>query len=439
MRDYETGIGRTPVAGAGRKKRRSALTDVAPWDLPFEGPDPIVQFWAEKRAAEGEHADGTTPVEPATAADGGTAGDDDPAAIDAALRAGWDAGQEELAGQVAAEEFHIPPGALRLFDTDVLAEKVTNAEARMENLDSSALAGQLGHWRRMAEDQQRGWRPLLQVNAAQIETLDGLAAVAPHFTRLIDLYRQALQAALNTGQAVRCPPLLLVGPPGVGKTYVAARLAALLGTTFVEITMTTATGVNVLGGTDRVWKNPRLGKVAEALLSGPTASPIILLDEIDKAFTNRDTDRPLDSLHSLLEPSTAGRFRDEFLEAEINASGILWLATANDIDAMAASILDRFIILDILAPDEAAMLAVTASIIDEAMKSFGDWFIETHDTMVMQRLAATHPRRGRRLITLALTHAAAQSSRLLRASDIDAAERMIGKREVRRIGFITGR
>ena len=71
------------------------------------------------------------------------------------------------------------------------------------------------------------------------------------------------------------------------------------------------------------------------------ANPIILLDEIDKASKRREGD-PRASLHSLLETVTSERVRDISLDFEFNASRVIWIATANELDRIPSSLRSRF-------------------------------------------------------------------------------------------------
>ena len=107
--------------------------------------------------------------------------------------------------------------------------------------------------------------------------------------------------------------MLLLGPPGVGKTHFARELAQLLGTGMGFISMSSLTAGWVLSGASSQWKGARPGKVFETLVDGQYANPVMVVDEIDKAGGEHAYD-PLGALYSLLEHDTAGRFTDEFAE-----------------------------------------------------------------------------------------------------------------------------
>ena len=96
--------------------------------------------------------------------------------------------------------------------------------------------------------------------------------------------------------------------------------------------MSSLTAGWVLSGASSQWKNAKPGKVFDTFLNGDYANPVIVVDEIDKASADGQYD-PLGALYELLEIETATRFVDEFVELPIDASGAVWLATANDAGA----------------------------------------------------------------------------------------------------------
>src|SRR5438876_368035 len=93
--------------------------------------------------------------------------------------------------------------------------------------------------------------------------------------------------------------------------------------------MSSLTAGWVLSGASSQWKNAKPGKVFDTLLNGEYANPVIVVDEIDKASGDGQYD-PLGALYELLEVETSTRFIDEFVELPIDATGAVWLATAND-------------------------------------------------------------------------------------------------------------
>ena len=114
--------------------------------------------------------------------------------------------------------------------------------------------------------------------------------------------------------------------------------------------MSSLTAGWVLSGASSQWKNAKPGKVFDTFLNGDYANPVIVVDEIDKASGDGQYD-PLGALYELLEIETATRFVDEFVELPIDASGAVWLATANDAARIPEPLLSRLTVYEIDAPD----------------------------------------------------------------------------------------
>src|SRR5206468_9581908 len=153
-------------------------------------------------------------------------------------------------------------------------------------------------------------------------------------------------------------PMLLLGPPGIGKTHFARQLAELLGTGMSLVPMSSMTAGWLLSGASSQWKGAKPGKVFEALVEGQYANPVIVVDEIDKASADAQYD-PLGALYGLLEHDTAESFIDEFAEVAIDASQVIWIMTANDDRCIPEPILNRMNVFQIDAPshDQARTIA----------------------------------------------------------------------------------
>ncbi len=132
-------------------------------------------------------------------------------------------------------------------------------------------------------------------------------------------------------------------------------------------------------------------------------SPIIALDELDKAMPRHNYGDPLAPLHTLLEPESASSFADGCFPLPIDAGHVIWIATANDVDRLAAPLRSRFLIFDISNPTSEERLGITHSIASRLGDEY--WGLE-FDSEVLLLVSEYPPRVQRQLLTAALARAA---------------------------------
>ena len=236
-----------------------------------------------------------------------------------------------------------------------------------------------------------------QVKPSGLPAMDHLYDEMPNFHQVLDDIRRQLALCQDSRDALEITPMLLLGPPGVGKTHFAREVAQLLGTGMGFISMSSLTAGWVLSGASSQWKGARPGKVFETLVDGQYANPVMVVDEIDKARGEHAYD-PLGALYSLLEHDTARQFIDEFAEVELDASQVIWVATANDERSIPEPILNRVNVYQVQAPDREAARTI-AQRLYAGIRGQHDWgqrFEPEPGDEVLDRLADLAPREMRR-------------------------------------------
>jgi len=236
-----------------------------------------------------------------------------------------------------------------------------------------------------------------QVKPSGLPVMDHLYDDLPNFHAVLDDVRRQLALCEDSRDALEITPLLLLGPPGVGKTHFARELAQLLGTGMGFVSMSSLTAGWLLSGASSQWKGARPGKVFETLVDGPYANPVMVVDEIDKAGGEHAYD-PLGALYSLLEHDTAAHFTDEFAEVPVDASQVIWVATANDGRAIPEPILNRMNVYEVQAPDREAARHIAARLY-HAIRTAHDWgnrFEPEPRDEVLERMSEMAPREMRR-------------------------------------------
>ena len=134
--------------------------------------------------------------------------------------------------------------------------------------------------------------------------------------------------------------IILVGPPGVGKTSVGKSIAASMNKPFYRFSVGGEHDQSAIKGHRRTYVGAMPGKIIEGLKITKSKSPVFMIDEVDKMNASAQGD-PSSALLEVLDPEQNVTFRDTYLDLPFDVSNVLFILTANSLDTIPSPLLDR--------------------------------------------------------------------------------------------------
>ena len=279
---------------------------------------------------------------------------------------------------------------------------------------------------------RRHSQPLKNIH---IERCRELKIKFPNFSEVVKQVESAARLEMmGDAPELRMDPILLLGPPGIGKTQFCKELAKIFDLPNLRIDC----GLNtdrkqIYSGYAPSFQAAAPSLIAQQMLSCDFANPLFMLDEIEKSPSG-GTEDGFAALFSLLERSTNDSIKDDYFGTTFNYSRVNWIATANNIDFIPEAIQTRLNVFDVPAPDREQTMTIAQfmyeSMLNDPASRWAHSFSPELPDEVLEGLAHLSPRKLKRRFKEIIQAAAMRSiesptSGLIQITEADLPEDLI--------------
>ena len=317
---------------------------------------------------------------------------------------------------------------VQVFDVPQLDKVWEGTWSRQEKDRRSRAEG----WFNTAKE-NHGMRTVPSLRPAALNTqCEKLGKRFPHFHSAISHLKAELMLSMSsTPSDFRVSPILLHGTPGIGKTLFASELAEMLNVSSEVISAGSAQGNFEICGTSAHWDNAEAGKVFRLLADNRSAVAVLVIDEIDKIVSEgRFPVVPI--LLDLLEGQTAKQFRDEAAGVRFDASKIIIIATANELQPISPALLSRLHAIEIPEPTVEERLHLLKGMLSGIQKAAKPKVSICDEALARIAMTPGDLREMQRVLRMSIGHALSNNKAEIGLADL----RFSNAKAAHSIGFI---